>query len=132
MLQVKKNIHLQLSSNDVDSFCLYIFVNNCRDETTTVNRQPEFTQLDVELSFTQPESIMKLIENVLVNSWPGELPKIPSTFKRMTYEEAMETYGSDKPDIRSNEFLVSFTHAFSFQIENKTNFSNFSSKMSQI
>lgn len=78
----------------------------CRDETTTVNRQPEFTQLDLELSFTQPESILKLIENVLLNSWPKELPQIPISFRRMTYENAMGTYGSDKPDTRSTEFLV--------------------------
>lgn len=88
-----------------------------RDETTTVNRQPEFTQLDIELSFTQPESIMKLIENVLVNSWPNELPKIPNTFKRMTYEQAMETYGSDKPDIRSSEFLVCGLFHFHCKLE---------------
>ncbi|XP_055296387.1 aspartate--tRNA ligase, mitochondrial isoform X3 [Sitodiplosis mosellana] len=85
----------------------YFQIARCyRDETTTVNRQPEFTQLDIELSFTQPESIMKLIENVLVNSWPKGLPQISNTFRRMTYEEAMETYGSDKPDTRSTEFLL--------------------------
>lgn len=72
-----------------------------------MNRQPEFTQLDIELSFTQPESIMRLIENVLLNCWPQHLPNISLPFKRMTYEYAMETYGSDKPDTRSNEFLVS-------------------------
>lgn len=71
-----------------------------------MNRQPEFTQLDIELSFTQPECIMQLIENVLLNSWPKHLPSIPAQFKRMTYQQAMETYGSDKPDIRSKEFLV--------------------------
>lgn len=90
--------------HEIDQQCNTFF--NSRDETTTVNRQPEFTQLDIELSFTQPESIMKLIENVLVNSWPKELPTIPNTFPRMTYEQAMETYGSDKPDTRSKEFLL--------------------------
>lgn len=77
-----------------------------RDESTTVNRQPEFTQLDIELSFTQPESIIELIENVLSNCWPSHLPIIQSKFERMTYKQAMETYGSDKPDIRSADFLV--------------------------
>lgn len=80
-----------------------------RDETTTVNRQPEFTQLDIELSFTQPESIMRLIENVLAHCWPQHLSKIVLPFKQMTYQQAMETYGSDKPDTRTNEFLVIFT-----------------------
>lgn len=56
-----------------------------RDETTTVNRLPEFTQLDIELSFTKPEFIIKLIENVLSNSWPKDFPQIPKTFERMTY-----------------------------------------------
>lgn len=78
-----------------------------RDESTTVNRQPEFTQLDIELSFTQSESIMQLIENILSNSWPNNLTKISAPFKRMTYQNAMETYGSDKPDTRSTELLVS-------------------------
>lgn len=80
----------------------------CRDETTTVNRQPEFTQLDIELSFTQPESIMRLIENVLAHCWPQHLSKIVLPFNQMTYQQAMETYGSDKPDTRTNEFLVIF------------------------
>lgn len=103
-----------------------------RDETTTVNRQPEFTQLDIELSFTQPESIMTLIENVLVNSWPKELPKIPNTFKQMTYAQAMETYGSDKPDTRSKEFLVRHIHFISIANRKCNAYSNFSSIMSQI
>ncbi|XP_031623397.1 aspartate--tRNA ligase, mitochondrial isoform X2 [Contarinia nasturtii] len=85
----------------------YFQIARCyRDESTSVNRQPEFTQLDIELSFTQPESVIKLIENVLSNSWPKNLPKIPTTFEQMTYEHAMETYGSDKPDTRSTEFLL--------------------------
>lgn len=86
-------------------FCQFLNWNG-RDETTTVNRQPEFTQLDIELSFTKPESIMRLIENVLTHCWPQHLPKIGSPFEQMTYQHAMETYGSDKPDTRSTEFLV--------------------------
>lgn len=77
-----------------------------RDETTTVNRQPEFTQLDIELSFTQPNDIMNMIENVLTQSWPKELNAISAPFKRMSFDNAMDKYGSDKPDTRYSQFLV--------------------------
>lgn len=77
------------------------------DETTTSNRQPEFTQLDIELSFTQPNDIMNLIENVFLQSWPKELSPITAPFRRITFNKAMDRYGSDKPDTRYSNFLVS-------------------------
>lgn len=86
------------------------------DETTTVNRQPEFTQLDIELSFTKPDYILELIENVLRYSWPCELNSISTPFKRMTFNDAMDKYGSDKPDTRSDEFLVTFLLSHSFDL----------------
>lgn len=76
------------------------------DETTTPERQPEFTQLDIELSFTDSEKIIALVENILQNSWPKELGTLPATFNRITFEEAMDRYGSDKPDMRYKEFQV--------------------------
>lgn len=76
------------------------------DETTTVNRQPEFTQLDIELSFTSPNDIINLIENVLLESWPKELGTITVPFNRMSFNDAMDKYGSDKPDTRYSQLLV--------------------------
>lgn len=79
----------------------YFQVARCyRDEATRPDRQPEFTQLDIELSFTKREDILQLIEEVLRYSWPKELGKIHTPFRRITYEEAVERYGTDKPDTR--------------------------------
>lgn len=79
----------------------YFQVARCyRDEATRPDRQPEFTQLDIELSFTDRESIMQLVEAILVNSWPVSNGALSTPFQRITYDDAMETYGSDKPDIR--------------------------------
>lgn len=84
----------------------YFQVARCyRDEATRPDRQPEFTQLDIELSFTSRDSIMQLVEELLRYCWPKELTKIQTPFPRLTYKEAMESYGSDKPDTRF-DFLV--------------------------
>ena len=79
----------------------YFQVARCyRDETGRPDRQPEFTQIDIELSFTNKDSVMDLVEQLLVNSWPEELPKFSVPFQRLTYEEVMERFGVDKPDLR--------------------------------
>lgn len=79
----------------------YFQIARCyRDEATRPDRQPEFTQLDIELSFTDRESIMSLVEAILVNCWPESNGTLSTPFQKMTYDEAMEKYGSDKPDIR--------------------------------
>lgn len=62
--------------------------------------------MDIELSFTDRDSILKLIENILEYSWPKEFGDIQKPFPHMTFNEAMENYGTDKPDTRSNELLV--------------------------
>lgn len=77
------------------------------DEGTKVDRQPEFTQLDIELSFTDRESIYALVENILDHCWPLDHGEIKKPFDRMTYEEAMSQYGTDKPDTRVNVLTVS-------------------------
>lgn len=87
----------------------YFQIARCyRDETTTPSRQPEFTQLDIELSFTELNGIIELIENVLRYSWPkiDGCREVVTPFPRMTFNDAMDKYGSDKPDTRSEAFLV--------------------------
>ena len=80
----------------------YFQIARCmRDEDTRADRQPEFTQLDVEMSFISQEDIIDLIERLLKKLWKDVLNvdiKIP--FKRLTYQEAMKKYNSDKPDLR--------------------------------
>ncbi|KAM7353310.1 aspartyl-tRNA synthetase, mitochondrial isoform 1-T8 [Cochliomyia hominivorax] len=92
----------------------YFQVARCyRDEATRPDRQPEFTQLDIELSFTSRDDIMQLIEETLRYSWPKEYTKIQTPFKRMTYQDAMEKYGTDKPDTRFGLPLTNVTDIIS-------------------
>lgn len=75
------------------------------DESTRPDRQPEFTQLDIELSFTDRDSIMKLIEDLLAHCWPvlddaAAAVAAAAPFERITYADAMARYGCDKPDTR--------------------------------
>ncbi|CAL6343210.1 unnamed protein product [Bathycoccus prasinos] len=78
----------------------YYQVARCfRDEDLRADRQPEFTQLDVEMSFTDEDGIMNVAERVFLEA-SGMHKKVQQPFRRMTYAEAMEKYGSDKPDLR--------------------------------
>lgn len=78
----------------------YFQIARCyRDESARSDRQPEFTQLDIEMSFTNCEGVMELIEKLLLHCWPKFLPQIEIPFKRMKYQDALEIYGSDKPDM---------------------------------
>ena len=79
----------------------YFQVARCyRDEQAKPDRQPEFTQLDLEMSFVDEEVVKTLVEKLLHHCWPSDLPQLPSQFPRLTYAEAMRDYGSDKPDTR--------------------------------
>ncbi|GFG33298.1 hypothetical protein Cfor_01797 [Coptotermes formosanus] len=91
----------------------YFQVARCyRDEGARPDRQPEFTQLDIELSFSDREGILSLVEGLLQHSWPEENGnKIVVPFPRMTYAEAMEQYGTDKPDTRFEMKLRDMTDA---------------------
>ena len=83
-----------------------------RDEDFRADRQPEFTQLDVEASFVDQDDIIELAEEVLVELWKLIGYDIQTPIPRMTYKEAMEKYGSDKPDLRFDIPLVECTDFF--------------------
>ena len=84
-----------------------------RDEDLRADRQPEFTQVDLEMSFIEREDIYSLIENLLGRIWKVALGiDIPLPFKRMSFEEALNRFGIDKPDTRIGMELVDMTEEF--------------------
>jgi len=86
----------------VSGFDRYFQIAKCfRDEDLRADRQPEFTQIDMELSFVEKEDVMEVNEGLLKRLFKEVLDvDIQTPFKRLTYKEAMERYGSDKPDTR--------------------------------
>jgi aspartyl-tRNA synthetase len=92
----------------------YYQIARCfRDEDFRADRQPEFTQLDIEMSFIDQEDILTLAEKILVNVWKEVLDyQISLPIPRMTYLDAMSRYGSDKPDLRFALELVDCTEFF--------------------
>ena len=86
----------------ISGYDRYMQLARCfRDEDLRGNRQPEFTQIDLELSFTQPEEIFELTEGLMVKLFEETIGvKVETPFPHMTYQQAMENYGSDAPDIR--------------------------------
>ena len=86
----------------LSGFDRYIQLARCfRDEDLRADRQPEFTQIDMELSFVDVEDIMEINEGLFKRLFKEVMGKeLVTPFERMTYTEAIETYGSDKPDIR--------------------------------
>src|SRR5580658_1125696 len=84
-----------------------------RDEDLRADRQPEFTQVDIEMSFIDREDIYQLIEGLLKKVWKTALNvDVPTPFKRISFEEALNRYGIDKPDTRFGMELVDFTEEF--------------------
>jgi aspartyl-tRNA synthetase len=86
----------------LSGFDRYMQIAKCmRDEDLRADRQPEFTQLDLEMAFVEQEDVLQLVEGYLVRIWK-EVKKadLPLPLPRMTYAEAMSRYGSDKPDTR--------------------------------
>uniref|UniRef100_A0A7N8X9I6 Aspartyl-tRNA synthetase 2, mitochondrial n=1 Tax=Mastacembelus armatus TaxID=205130 RepID=A0A7N8X9I6_9TELE len=91
----------------------YFQVARCyRDEGSKPDRQPEFTQVDIEMSFVDQTGIMSLVEGLLQYSWPAEKGPIKVPFQTMTYEEAMRDYGVDKPDTRFSMKLIDLREVF--------------------
>jgi aspartyl-tRNA synthetase len=84
-----------------------------RDEDLRADRQPEFTQVDIEMSFIEREDIYNLIEGLLKRVWKTALNiDVPTPFKRISFEEALNCYGIDKPDTRIGMELTDFTEEF--------------------
>jgi len=91
----------------------YFQIARCyRDEDFRADRQPEFTQLDLEMSFVTQDDVIALAEDVLVAIWRLIGYEIPTPIQRMTYAEAMRRFGSDKPDLRFGIELVECTDYF--------------------
>ena len=98
----------------VAGFERYFQIAKCyRDEDLRADRQPEFTQLDLEMSFVAQEDVLRLIEELYIEIGRELRPdlNIPTPFARMSYEEAMRRFGSDKPDLRYGLELIDLTNA---------------------
>lgn len=79
----------------------YFQIAKCyRDEGSKPDRQPEFTQVDIEMSFVDMEDVMSLTEQLLAAAWPDMKDKLSPPFPRLSFNKAMTLYGTDKPDVR--------------------------------
>ncbi|HOV92624.1 MAG TPA: aspartate--tRNA ligase [Candidatus Kapabacteria bacterium] len=98
----------------VSGFDRYVQIVKCfRDEDLRSDRQPEFTQIDAEMSFIEQNDIIELFEKFFKTLWKEVLNiNIEIPFCRMTYKDAMENYGSDKPDTRFEMKLKKLNHIF--------------------
>ncbi|NQY23300.1 MAG: aspartate--tRNA ligase [Campylobacteraceae bacterium] len=97
----------------VSGFDKYFQIAKCfRDEDLRADRQPEFTQIDVEMSFCTQEDVIEVAEKLIYDVFTKCGKNVPSTFKRMTYNDAMENYGSDKPDMRFDLSMVDVIDIF--------------------
>src|SRR2546421_11669054 len=85
----------------ISGFDKYFQIVRCfRDEDLRADRQPEFTQIDLEMSFPQPDRVFEVVEGFLTAAFRAANYEITTPFSRMTYDQAIRQYGSDKPDLR--------------------------------
>ena len=97
----------------ISGFEKYFQIVKCfRDEDLRADRQPEFTQVDIEMSFPPREELFALIEGMMAEVFALKGIAIPTPLPRMDFHEAMDRYGSDKPDTRFEVFLQDFTEIF--------------------
>ncbi len=94
----------------VSGFDRYFQIVRCfRDEDLRADRQPEFTQIDVEMSFIKRAQLFELIETLMTELFALIGIEVEPPFPRLTYKESMEKYGSDKPDLRFGTEIVDLT-----------------------
>ncbi len=97
----------------VGGFDRYFQIAKCfRDEDLRADRQPEFTQIDVEMSFCDQEDVIQVAEKLISDVFHKCGFDVPTKFNRMTYSQAMENYGSDKPDMRYDLKMVDVIDIF--------------------
>ena len=110
----------------VSGFERYFQIARCfRDDDLRADRQPEHTQLDFEMSFVEQDDVLNLVEDLYKSLIRKVSPEtyIPEKFPRITFQEAMDLYGTDKPDLRFDLKLIDFTNVFAnsdFGVFNKT------------
>jgi len=99
----------------ISGFDRYVQIAKCfRDEDLRADRQPEFTQIDVEMSFVEQEDILEIHERLMKKVWKDILDvDLELPFPRMTYDQAMDKYGIDKPDLRFGLELINLTDLLS-------------------
>ncbi|HHV80037.1 MAG TPA: aspartate--tRNA ligase [Firmicutes bacterium] len=97
----------------VAGFERYFQIARCfRDEDLRADRQPDFTQIDIEMSFVTQEDVLKTVEGMMAYIYKAALGKtIQTPFPRLTYQEAISSYGSDKPDLRFDMKIVELTES---------------------
>jgi aspartyl-tRNA synthetase len=97
----------------VSGFDKYFQIARCfRDEDLRADRQPEFTQVDLEMSFCDQEDVIKTVEDMLIDAFAAADMPVKPPFNRITYSEAMEKYGIDKPDLRYDMAMVDVADIF--------------------
>ena len=97
----------------ISGFDRYFQIVRCfRDEDLRADRQPEFTQIDVEMSFAEAEDIFALVEAMMASVFEIRGARIDIPFPRFTYEESMEKFGTDKPDLRQEKDKKTFKFAW--------------------